>query len=289
VRCHITQPALTRQIRSLEDETGVPLFTRTIAGMEITPAGVALLRHARTIQAELEQARIATRQVERKERQPFDVGVFGSAMFNVIPRLLAEFSAKNPHAELRLYSLCKDQQIALLRQGKIQVSFDRFLPREADMEYELVHRERLWVALHKDHPLAAKETVDIGDLAGERCVGASRDMEMEVHLKQVFASPMPNAVHRADSVLTTLVLVSGGLCVGFAPPSLCSINMPNVVLRPCSGVNIPFDLMCMYRRDDRSDLLAKMLETVRAFRSAGEKTPPKNAENQRLTCGKVAK
>jgi hypothetical protein len=57
-----------------------------------------------------------------------------------------------------------------------------------------------------------------------------------------------------------------------SPVSLRSLHLPDVVLRPCPGLKIPFDLMCMYREKDRSELLQKMLETVRAFRSASEKT-----------------
>ena len=56
-RLHITQPALTRQIQSLEDELDLPLFTRTVAGMDLTPSGVALLQHARNIRSELELAK----------------------------------------------------------------------------------------------------------------------------------------------------------------------------------------------------------------------------------------
>jgi DNA-binding transcriptional LysR family regulator len=271
-RLHITQPALTRQIQSLEDEVGAPLFTRTPAGMEITAAGAALLRHARIIQAELAQAKLHVKHAERGERQPFDIGVYGSAIFTVIPRILGEFARKNPRAELRLHNIRKDRQIAFLRQGKIQAAFDRFLPREPDMAYELAYREgeRLYVALHKDHPLAAREVIDADDLAGEPRVGSTSDMEMESRLSQIFGST-GRVAHRADDVMTSLALVSSGLCVTLTSFSMQSLNMPNVVFRPCSFASkIPFDLMCMYRKDDRSALLAELLEAVRELRSAGD-------------------
>jgi DNA-binding transcriptional LysR family regulator len=274
-RLHITQPALTRQIRSLEDDVGVPLFTRTAAGMEITAAGTALLRHARVIQAELAQAKVHARQAEGEERRPFGVAVFGSAMFTVVPRILAGFSSHHPRVELCLHQIRKDQQLSLLRRGEIQIAFDRFLPREADMAYETVYRENLMAALHRDHPLAAKEIIDLAELSGEARIGASCEAGIEARLSQVFGAPMPRVAHRADSVLTTLVLVSAGLCVGFAPPSMRAVGMPNVVFRPYSGPQVPFDVVCMYRKDDRSAPLAGMLEAVRAFRAAsGKESPP---------------
>ena len=88
---------------------------------------------------------------------------------------------------------------------------------------------------------------------------------MESALARVYG-PQPPKHHRADNVLTALILVSCGLAVTFAPPS---IHMPNVVYRRCSGApQIPFDLLCMYRKDERSPLLQAMLETVRSLRSA---------------------
>jgi DNA-binding transcriptional LysR family regulator len=270
-RLHITQPALTRQIHALEDEVGVPLFTRTTTGMEITPAGTALLRHARTIQIELEQAKLNAKQAACQERLPFDIGVYGSAVFDSVPCLLGEFSRRNPNVELRLHNVRKDQQFVLLRQGNIQIAFDRFLPQEPDFAYERVRREEVHVALHKDHPLAAREIIDIKELSGEPRVGASFDTGLESTLVQICGS-LPPVSHRADNVLTALILVSCGLAITFAPPS---IPMPNVVYRPCSGnPKIPFDLMCVYRKDDQSILIRQMLETIRAFRAAqGDGTP----------------
>ncbi|MFT3960308.1 LysR family transcriptional regulator [Propionivibrio sp.] len=273
-RLHITQPALTRRVHALEDEVGMPLFTRTPTGMKITPAGIALLQHARAVQAELAQAKLAVKQMGRKERQSFNVGVYGSAIFNVVPRILGEFSRKNPHVELRLHHVRKDQQIELLRQGKVQIAFDRFLPQEPDFAYELVHREHLCVALHEDHPLAAREIINIGDLDGELCIDANFDSEIASKLAQFFGSS-PQVNHHADDVLSCLALVSCGLGISFAPVSIRSLGIPNVVYRPClEASEIPFNLLCMYRKGDCSALIQDMLETISEFRSAqGDAAP----------------
>jgi DNA-binding transcriptional LysR family regulator len=266
LRLHVSQPALTRHIHELEDEVGAPLFTRTSTGMEITPAGSALLRRARTIQAELTQAKFDVKQADCQERRTFDINVHGSAIFNFVPRILSEFSKRNPDVELRLHNARKDQQVTLLRQCKIQIAFDRFLPREPDLAYELVHLEpRLQVALHKDHPLAAREVIHIGELTDEPFIGANFDAEMASKLHENDDSPLV-VRHRADNILVALMLVSRGLGVTFGPPS---IPMPNVVYRPCpERPSISINILCMYRKDDHSTLLMDMLETIREFRSA---------------------
>jgi DNA-binding transcriptional LysR family regulator len=64
-RLHVAQPPVSRQIRSLEDELGSPLFTRTARGMELLPAGEVFLGHARHILAAVESATEATRRAHR--------------------------------------------------------------------------------------------------------------------------------------------------------------------------------------------------------------------------------
>ena len=266
-RLHITQPALTRQIHSLEEELGVTLFTRTASGMEITPAGTALLAHARTIRAELAQAKKNTRYAGEEQRQQLDIGVFGSAVFDVVPRILSLFAKSHPDVEFRLHNTRKDQQIELLRQGKTLIAFDRYIPQEPDLACELVYREHLYVALHKDHPLASRKVIEKSDLLDEPQIGANFENAFASTLAQAYGHA-PKISHRADEMFSALALVSCGLGISFAPPSLQTLKIPNVVYRPyAESSRIPFDVQCMYRKNEQSPLLHALLETVRAFRS----------------------
>jgi len=266
-RLHITQPALTRQIHSLEEELGVTLFTRTASGMEITPAGTALLAHARTIRAELAQAKKNTRYAGEEQRQQLDIGVFGSAVFDVVPRILSLFAKSHPDVEFRLHNTRKDQQIELLRQGKTLIAFDRYIPQEPDLACELVYREHLYVALHKDHPLASRKVIEKSDLLDEPQIGANFENAFASTLAQAYGHT-PKISHRADEMFSALALVSCGLGISFAPPSLQALKIPNVVYRPyAESSRIPFDVQCMYRKNEQSPLLHALLETVRAFRS----------------------
>ena len=267
-RLHITQPALTRQIRSLEEELGVLLFTRAASGMEITPAGTALLEHARTIRAELEQAKTSARGASDVQRHPFDIGVYGSAIFDVVPRILVQFIDIQPNVEFRLHITRKDQQIELLRQGKTLIAFDRFIPHEPDIAFELVCHETLCVVLHEEHPLSERESIDVMELNDELRIGANTESAFEANLAQVRGF-RPRISHRTDDVLSSIALVACGFGISFAPSSLQALKFPHVVFRPCTGgPTAPFNVQCMYRKGERSPLLLTMLETIRAFRSA---------------------
>lgn len=117
LRLHITQPALTRQIQSLEEDFGAPLFVRNAHGLEMTPAGDSLLQHAINIRVEFELARRDAIRIASDRHQKFNIGVYGSAIFSTIPQILNMFSRQHPGVEMVLHSARKEQQIQSLRQG----------------------------------------------------------------------------------------------------------------------------------------------------------------------------
>ena len=95
-RLHMAQPPLTRQIRGLEDELGTPLFLRTAKGVELTAAGQALLDEVPNILSLTQRARDRTQQAGHGLIGQLDVGIFGSGVLDVIPRLLAAFHRARP-------------------------------------------------------------------------------------------------------------------------------------------------------------------------------------------------
>ena len=169
-RLHITQPPLTRHIQSLEEELGVLLFTRTSWGVELTQAGTALLKHAHNISAHIELATEQIRRVASGQAGRIDIGVFGSAMLSIIPKLLSSFSTTHPDVKIVLHNMPKERQINALHQGRILVAFDRYLPEFPNIRSERVCREPLWVALHQNNPLTALERISLNDLRNESLI-----------------------------------------------------------------------------------------------------------------------
>ncbi len=267
-RLKISQPALTRQIQLLENEIGVQLFIRTTTGLQITPHGSELLSHAYTIQVELTRAKEMVPIANDNKNETIGIGVYASAILVGVQDILGEFSKSNPGVKLRMHNLRKDLQINLLRQGEIQILFDRYLTPEQDLACELVHREYLsYVALHKKNPLARKKEIFIEDLVDAPRIGANHEIAMAAALSKITGSNAP-ACHYVDDILSAVTLVGAGLGITFVPPSVLNLNIPNVVYRPClNHFNTPFDLQCMHRKKDNSPLLNSILEKVREYRS----------------------
>jgi DNA-binding transcriptional LysR family regulator len=267
-RLHISQPPLTRQIHLLEEQMGAALFKRTPWGVELTEAGTVFLEHARQIKSHIEHASELARRAGQGQIGRIDVGVFGSAMLNIVPQILNHFSSSHPDVELVLHSAAKGPQIEALHRGRIMLAFDRYLPESPELCVETVCAEAVYVALNARHPLAAQEEVRIEQLREESLIG-EQDSSVFTATRELFRHHgfEPHTLQKAADMIAAAVMVAGGFGTALVPESVRSLQLPNVVYRPLVGdVEAQVLLHCAYRRDESSPLLGALLDTVRTFR-----------------------
>ena len=269
-KLHLSQPPLTRQIQQLEAELDVQLFRRTPRGMELTQAGEALLHDARSIHGLVAQAAERAQRAGRGQAGRLDVGVYGSAIFGLVPEVLAAFRAARPEVSLVLHQAQTPAQLPALRQGRVLLVFERLLPEEADVEVELVAQEPLLLALAEGHPLAGRKRIDVAALREETLLIGSSPSVAAAALELCRAHGFePRFAPPASDIVTATLLAAAGLGVTFVPASMTNVRFPGIVYRPLrTRVQASMDLHCFYLRDEPSPLLAAMLKTVRAFRSA---------------------
>jgi DNA-binding transcriptional LysR family regulator len=266
-RLHISQPPLTRHIQSLEEELGVRLFKRASWGVEPTQEGMALLKHARNISAHIELATEQIRRVAAGQAGRIDVGAFGSAMISIVPRLLRVFSSTHPEVKIVLHNIPKKHQINALRQGRILAVFDRYLPDFPNIRCERVSREALWVAVHRDNPLAARTCIGLDDLRNEPLID-EQDPSVSIACRELFKFHdfEPLVAQKAADLVAAAIMVSGGFGTALLPASLLELKLPNVIYRPlAAGIDCAIDCHCAYRDDEESPLLDALLECVRAY------------------------
>jgi DNA-binding transcriptional LysR family regulator len=271
-KLHITQPPLTRHIQSLEEELGAQLFTRTNWGVELTQAGTALLGHARNINAHVELATEQVRRVAAGQAGRIDIGVFGSAMLNIIPRILSAYTLACPDVHVVLHNAPKGRQIEALHQGRILIAFDRYLPDSPELRAELVSREPLWVALNLRNRLVHQPSVSVADLRNEPLIG-EQDQSVFFISQALFRHHNfePLIVHKAADMISAVVMVAGGFGSALVPESVLNLQLPNVVFRPLAAeVESLIDLHCVYRKDEQSPLLTSMLDCVHAYRQQNQ-------------------
>lgn len=266
---NISQPPLTRQIQQLEEEIGAPLFERTAKGVTLTQAGELLLQESLNIQSLVEQAVERTQRAAQGKLGRIDVGIFGSGVLSMIPRLLLRFRTAYPDVNIVLHAMNKTEQIEALRQHRITIGFNRMLEPIPDIRIELVKMEPLLVALPEGHPLAAEEAIPLAALKSHPMVmfptGVKPnfiDRVMELCRQEGF---QPKVSQEAGDAVTGVALVASGFGLALVPESATSLRLPGVVYRPLKNApHAVVDLSCIYRQDDVSPILAAFLEIVRS-------------------------
>ena len=272
-RLHMAQPPLTRQIRALEEELDTVLFVRTTKGVELTAAGQALLEEVPNILSLATRARERTQRAGQGLIGQLDVGLFGSGVLDVIPRLLAGFHRARPDVRIALHNLTKAEQLQALRERRITIGFNRLVPAEPGLLVQTVLQEKLVVALPDTHRLCARSEIALHELDGEPMIsypntplpGLAQEVANAFHREGLRL----NVVQSVEDVLTCVALVAGGFGACITTQSAMRLRLPGVEYRPLRSRHLrDIELSCLYRTDDASPVLAAFLEVVRDFAAA---------------------
>lgn len=164
-RLCMSQPPLSNAIQQLEAALGETLFIRHSRKVALTPAGQALIPHARQVLAGLDQAVRAVQVAARGESGLLRVGYVSSAVFSVLPAIVARFHAAFPEVALALQERPPDAQLAALRSGQQDVGLVRPGLHQPGLCCEVLLDEPTWVALPSRHPLARRELLSLAMLS----------------------------------------------------------------------------------------------------------------------------
>jgi DNA-binding transcriptional LysR family regulator len=171
-KTHVAQPALSRQIRKLEDHLGVALVDRTSRRVQLTAAGHRLADHAQLILDDVEKARADILQIADLSSGRLAIGTTQTpGPLNVL-HLLATFHALHPAIELAVREELSASIADMLRADEIDLGFVSEIPEGArhGLDMQLLASEPLVVALPAGHRLACEGVVDFGALQSESFV-----------------------------------------------------------------------------------------------------------------------
>jgi LysR family hca operon transcriptional activator len=263
-RLHTAQPSLSRQIRDLEREVGVPLLSRSVRGIELTAAGRAFLDHARLSLMQAEAAAEAARRAAEPTKAIFAVGFLTGQEVAWLAPATRILSDELPNIEIRVSSGFSTTLADDLMRGKIDIAFLRPEP-EPDIEYKLVVKEPLVAILPADHPLAAGKAVDPRDLVGEIFIGISNIPRVlrgvvNGYLKRSGVEIVPHL--EIDNYAMAISLVTSERGVALLPISIEDYLPSSVVSRRLKGEQPTVDLVIGYRKANASPILKMFLSRM---------------------------
>lgn len=267
-RLHVSQPPLSQQIRVLEAELGAMLFLRTKRRVELTDAGRVFLAEARLVLEAAHRAARAVGEAVRGERGLLTVGFVTSATLSILPRVVREFRAAHPAVAIELREMIPAAQLAALERREIDVGFLRPPVEDPAVDSEVVSSESLVAAVPSDHPLAARRTVALADLAEEPFVLFPRrhgpgvtDVVLAACREAGFT---PRTLCEPNEMQTILAHVAAGSGVSVVPGSLATLSRELVAFRPLRDAPSSIDLVLAWTRLRTSVLVDDLRRVARA-------------------------
>ncbi|MBN3836164.1 LysR substrate-binding domain-containing protein [Burkholderia sp. Ac-20344] len=235
-RLFIVQPALSMQIKALEAELGARLFERDRHKVELSDTGRVFLPEARATLQQAARAEQMARLSSRGEIGTLRIAFVSSVLPVLLPAVLRTMRERYPLITLELKDMPTPDQIAALRDRRIDFGMIRLPAAYAGIDTRVVLEEGFVVALPLDHPLAAHDAIAPAALRGQPAFVLARRYAPGFH------DDMLLALSRAGTTLeiaqefgeftTMLALVAAGMGIGLIPAEAASALPPNVLARP---------------------------------------------------------
>ena len=252
LRLHVSQPALTKQIKRLEAEIGGRLFERTTGHVLLTPAGDALRDRSRVLVTDAAALESFARQAVRGNLERLRIGFGIAAIGDLLPRAVIAFRKAYPHVTLEMQDLGSQNQLEAVLDGSLDLGFVRMPISNDRLASTIVLREQMLIVVPAD---GFQKQVSLRSLRDEPFVLIARSTSetfqkhaLNLCLAAGFAA---NVVQEAKELFTVLNLVRAGLGVSLVPGTARKMRVPGVRFYPVKSVSASWTIGMIWRKDRR--------------------------------------
>jgi DNA-binding transcriptional LysR family regulator len=270
LRLGITPPTLTQQIQKLERDLGVRLLLRKgYTPVALTAAGQRFLASARETLRQVEEGAAIARQAARGEVGRIELG-FGSgvSLAGLLQTWIGEFEHANPAVHIAMHRMGPIAQIAGLMRKELDAGLTR-----APHEYPVglkgieVYRQRLVLALPREHPLARHPDIGLAMLRDETFVDTTPEPDVGffgyTEVVAGIGNFTPRVSRRGNDFIAVLTFVSRGYGIALLPQTRKTTNFPNVVFRDIAGDPVPESSIAFVYHDDPSPATNRLIKHMR--------------------------
>ena len=273
-RLHISQPALSRQILSLEEELGVPLFQRVKKRIHLTDAGRFFLDRARQLLCDSETSIQQVREQFGHGKRTIRLGFLTIFLDDIVAPALRTMRKESPRTSVALFELSPKAQLDRLRDGELDLALLGNLGEEDRSRYTIqsLMRNPMAIVLPDDHRHATRKQVALKELAGEPFVSLSdtifpgrRQFLRSVCQTQGFE---PKIVEESDSLPLLLAAVSSGTGVALLPAHSSKLPHSGSVFVRMKTPVVYAEIMAVYRKDSAQGVLASLINHLESAAQA---------------------
>jgi DNA-binding transcriptional LysR family regulator len=263
-RLRVAQPALSSQIKDLEEELQTALFERGRRGVQLTRAGKTFYQRARAILRQSAEAAHEARAAAGAISGSLVIGFLSGLHLNYLAPVIAAFRQAHPKVEFDYYHALQPQQLKALREGRLDIGF-LMLPLPLDgLKQQVIWRLPFKVTLAQRHPLAKRKAFELADLRGEDFVFCTRESRPgfydEFFHQCANAGFRPRIVKEVGGYPTTMLgLVSVGVGISVLPHFDQVERFHGVVWRELTKPRMWTDYALVWRRQSASAIIEQFV------------------------------
>ncbi len=255
-------------MQQLEDELGLVLIERGTRPLHLSEAGRLFYEQAIQVLERFDEMRASVGRLYEAHRDRFSIGFVGSTLYGKLPEVIRGYRAARPEVEIILLELTSFEQIAALKEGRIDVGFGRIPLDDPAVERQLLRNEKLIAAVPVNHAvLGRKGPLRLADLATEPLIVYPKAPRPS-YADQVLAlyrdrGLKPPALYEVRELQTALGLVAAGAGVCVVPASVERLRRDDVVYWPLDQEQAVSPIIMSSRKGDRSPEIALVLKLIR--------------------------
>ncbi|HEY4201440.1 MAG TPA: LysR family transcriptional regulator [Devosiaceae bacterium] len=256
---NLSQPALSRRIKNLEDSIGTPLLERTTRRVSATAEGRRLQPVLARIIDELESSMLSMSKMGDRQSGTIAIASVPTAAFYFLPRVIKQFNAQHPHIRFRIHGLAGSEGLKSVADGQTEFGINTLGAGDPDLRFTHLMDDPFVLACPRDHVLAKKDTVQWKDLAGFPLIGVSRQSTHRTILDSALAKTEIEFdwFYEVNHLSTSLGLVEAGLGVSILPKlATPQSEHPLIVIRPLTDPIVRRPIGIIERRSGRLSPIA---------------------------------
>ena len=223
---HATQPALSAQIRELEDALGVKLFDRSTRSVTLKQAGEDLLPVVDNVLGDLGSVVARARDVARRNTGRVTIAALPSLAATLMPTAVAQMRARHPGITVVIRDALAERIIGLIRADEVDLALTSAPPIDPQLQFTALLTDRMVAVLPNGHPLAEAKIVRLADLLASPMVLMDRDSSVRRIVDAACASigRMAEPAFEAAYMSTAIGLVRAGLGATLLPSSAAELR-----------------------------------------------------------------
>lgn len=259
----ISQPSLSYQIHSLEEEIGFEIFNRSGRSVSLTPAGAQFCRDLVRIAEELRRAVENGKNYSSRYKKSLNAALPLRSAVHFLPEIMIQFREEFPDVALNVSYVYGKERIDVLLQGDQDLVFglESTFAHLPGVALHRIFTSRIYLVVRKDDPLASREEAVPADLRGRTLlVGGNSPPVLRKAQSLVVNSVHPSTLNSPDH-MSTLTSIAAGLGVCLVP-GFCNDHSGEFSWVPFSGGET-FSCVWAVKKDDKRDITRRFIEMTR--------------------------